>query len=126
MPQSLPPLPRAVGVFAPATVANIGPGFDILGLAVSVPHDVVYAERVDEPGVFFKTITGDGGRLSRDPKRNTATIAANYVMAQLKNTATIAANHVMAQLGLDNCGVALSLEKGLPLESGLGSSAASA
>ncbi len=105
------PSPRAVEVFAPATVANLGIGFDILGLALAEPYDTIIAERVDEPGVCIVSITGDEGRLPLEPDRNTAGIAAFYVLNQL---------------GIRDSGVRLSITKGLPLESGLGSSAASA
>jgi homoserine kinase len=105
------PMARAVEVFAPATVANLGPGFDILGLALSEPHDVVFAERTDEPGVTIRAISGDEGRLPREPDKNTASIAAACVLEQLM---------------IRSSGVALTIQKGLPLESGLGSSAASA
>jgi homoserine kinase len=105
------PMARSVEVFAPATVANLGPGFDILGLALAEPYDVIYAERVDEPGIVIDQIIGDGGKLPRDPKKNTASIAAALVLQQLM---------------IQSSGVVLSIQKGLPLESGLGSSAASA
>src|SRR5579871_1197602 len=98
------PAARAVEVFAPATVANLGPGFDILGLAVNEPHDVIYAERLDQPGIVIDEIIGDGGRLSRDPEKNTASIAAKFVLQQLMITGS---------------GVLLGIQKGLPLESGL-------
>lgn len=103
--------PRCVEVFAPATVANLGAGFDILGLALAEPFDVVRAERTDTPGVVIDSITGDDGRLPLDPSKNTAGIAAAYVLEQLM---------------IHSEGVRLTIHKGLPLESGLGSSAASA
>jgi len=96
--------------FAPASVANLGVGFDILGLAVAGVGDIVRAELRDEPGAIMRTITGDGGALTFDPARNTASVAAN---------------HVLQRIGASQ-GVALTLEKNLPLASGLGSSAASA
>ncbi|MBE2184561.1 MAG: homoserine kinase [Anaerolineae bacterium] len=96
--------------FAPATVANLGVGFDILGLAVDGAGDSVRAELTDTPGVSIREITGDGGKLPRDPLKNTASIAAASVLK--------AVNAVQ--------GVALIIHKGLPLASGLGSSAASA
>jgi homoserine kinase len=99
-----------VEVSAPATIANLGAGFDILGMACAEPLDVIRAERTETPGVVIDSITGDGGRLTRDP---------------LKNTAGIAATFVLNQLGVKE-GLKLSIVKGLPLESGLGSSAASA
>lgn len=97
-------------VFAPATVANLGVGFDILGLALQEPGDIVVAEPRHESGAEIVSIDGDHGQLSRDP---------------LKNTACIAANALLRQIGAPH-GVALTLVKGLPLASGLGSSAASA
>jgi homoserine kinase len=97
-------------VFAPATVANLGVGFDILGLALEEPGDVIVAEHREEPGAAIHLIEGDGGRLPHDPAKNTACVAANSVL-QLLEIST---------------GVRLTLHKGLPLASGLGSSAASA
>jgi homoserine kinase len=100
----------AVRAFAPATVANLGPGFDILGLALARPGDVVVARRSDEVGVRVDRITGDGGALPLDPERNTAGIAAQAVL----------------ELAGVDVGIRLELEKGLPIGSGLGSSASSA
>ena len=100
--------------FAPATVANLGPGFDYMGVAVEGQGDVVTATlRKDlAPGsVLITSMTGDNGRLSLDPQKNCCGIAA---AATLK------------LLGVTSCGVSLECTKGLPLGSGLGSSAASA
>lgn len=99
-----------VQVYAPASMGNVGIGFDILGLAFRQPGDVVTAEYGDTPGVTISGIEGDGGGLSRDPAHNTASIAAAAVLHLLDSDA----------------GVSLHLQKGLPLASGLGSSAASA
>ena len=98
--------------FAPATVANVACGFDVLGLAITKPGDTVVAEHVDEPGVSLTSITGEDGRLSLDPE---------------KNTATVAASHLLEQKNVDpSVGVGIAITKGLPLASGMGSSAASA
>ncbi len=101
---------QAVEASAPATVANLGPGFDILGMALAEPSDRVIAERTGEPGIHIEAITGDGGRLSRDPTRNTAAVSAAFVLKQI---------------GVKS-GIRLTIHKGLPLASGLGSSSASA
>lgn len=101
---------RKASAFAPATVANLGVGFDILGLCVREPGDTIIAEWVDEPGVVIAAIEGDDGKLTLDPKKNTAGVAALSVLK------TVNASH----------GVRLTIKKGLPLASGLGSSAASA
>ena len=98
--------------FAPATVANVGPGFDILGLSLdpsSSLGDTCHV-RLAPPGQFHLTIDGDNGRLPRDPEQNVASFVARYIL-----------NQVGVHHGLD-----IRLEKGLPIGSGLGSSAASA
>ncbi len=101
---------RSVRAFAPATVSNVACGFDVLGFAIEQPGDEVVAQRRGEPGVEIVEITGDGGRLPREVERNTAGVAAAELLARLG----------------DERGVALRLHKGMPLSSGLGSSAASA
>ena len=96
-------------VFAPATIANIGPGFDVLGLALCSPGDVLEVELADVPGVEIVEITGDGGRLTRDP---------------MKNVASRAAIDLLRRAGSAH-GLRLWLHKQMPLASGLGSSGAS-
>lgn len=103
---------HVVEATAPATVANLGPGFDILGMALQEPYDTVRAERTSTPGITITDITGDGGRLPRDPARNTAGVAAAFVLRQIGQD--------------EKAGIRLTIHKGLPLASGLGSSAASA
>lgn len=104
-------MPRRVEIIAPATIANLGPGFDIVGMCLEEPYDTIYAERTETAGVVIEAITGDGGKLSLDPSKNTAGVAASYALKQI---------------GIMDAGVKLTLHKGLPLASGLGSSAASA
>jgi homoserine kinase len=101
--------PTRVRVFAPATVANVAAAFDILGFAVSEPGDVVEAWISGRPGVRLAEITGDGGVLPREPERNTATAVVKALL-----------DHTRSEVGIE-----IRLEKGLPLCSGLGSSAAS-
>ncbi len=108
--------------FAPASVSNIACGFDILGFALQSesdghlgPGDVVTAREREPTGdghdpVRIATIAGDEGRLPLQAERNTAAVAAR---ALLDDEAPGAA-------------VDLEIEKRMPLESGLGSSAASA
>ncbi|MFQ5949404.1 MAG: homoserine kinase [Nitrospiria bacterium] len=100
---------KRVRVFAPGSIGNIGPGFDVLGMAVSGVGDTVTATRRPEPGVSIAQITGDGGRLS-------------YKTGE--NTAGIASQKVLDHLGISE-GMTLSLHKDIP-GTGLGSSAASA
>jgi homoserine kinase len=101
---------QRIRVFAPATVANLGPGFDVLGLALTKPGDELEAELTDRPGVEIADVTGDNGALSRDPGKNVVGRAAADVLKRTRSTR----------------GVRLWLHKQMPLASGLGSSGASA
>jgi homoserine kinase len=102
-----------IRVFAPATIANLGPGFDILGLALGAPGDLLEAELSDRPGVEIVEITGDGGVLSREPEKNVASIAAAGVLRRA------------GARGAAARGMSVWLHKQMPLASGLGSSGAS-
>lgn len=99
--------------WAPATVANLGPGFDWMGCAVQGEGDTVTASVLpDQPGkVVITEITGDNGRLP---------------LTAEENCIGIAAIETLKLIGQPSCGISLTLEKGLPLGSGMGSSAASA
>ena len=99
-----------IAAFAPATVSNVAAGFDVLGFALEEPGDVVAAELADEPGVVIADIHGDGARLPREVSRNTAASAVQALLAVLGTTR----------------GIRLTIHKGLPLASGVGSSGASA
>lgn len=109
-----------VRVFAPATVANLGPGFDVLGLALREPGDVLEAELTDRPGVEIVEVTGDAGALSRDPARNVAGRAAAEVLQRVHG-----ADRAAGEGRPRGPGVRLWLHKRMPLVSGLGSSGAS-
>jgi homoserine kinase len=100
----------SITVFAPATIANLGPGFDVLGVAIDGLGDWVTATLRDDGQVVIESMEGDGGKLSLDATKNTAGIAAQEALRLMEST----------------YGVTLSLRKGLPLGSGLGSSGASA
>jgi homoserine kinase len=101
----------SVTAFAPATVSNVACGFDVLGFALSSPGDEVTARFAGgDGGVRIDDITGDAGRLPRDPAKNTASVAAQALLTRVG----------------DRRSVALTIRKGLPLSSGLGGSAASA
>jgi homoserine kinase len=100
---------KSIRAFAPATVANVCCGFDILGFSVDAPGDEVILTLRDEPGITITSIEGDDGRLPKEA---------------LKNTAGVAVDSFLKSLG-SNQGVEIKLIKNLPLGSGMGSSAAS-
>ncbi|MEI6516256.1 MAG: homoserine kinase [bacterium] len=99
---------KAVKVFSPATIGNIGPGFDVLGLAVRNLGDIVEARRLAAGEV--RVVVHSPVPLSSHPKKNTAALAAVNVFKYLNIKG----------------GIEIVLRKGLPIGSGLGSSAASA
>ena len=106
----------SVRVFAPATASNLGPGFDVLGLALNRPGDIVEAAWSESPGIQIAEVTGDDGLLTTDPTQNVAGVAAQSVLDHLVSTSPS-----LAQAP----GVTLRVRKHMPLASGLGSSAAS-
>lgn len=97
-------------VFAPATVANVGPGFDVLGFAIDEPGDILEIRESAKPGVTILKIEGDGGLLSKEADKNSSGLSAIHILNMLK---------------VDK-GVEIKLNKNMPLGSGLGSSGASA
>ncbi|MCD9029677.1 homoserine kinase [Luteimonas sp. BDR2-5] len=101
-----------ITAFAPASVGNIGVGFDLLGHAVDGPRDRATVRRIDEDTVRIEAIRGDVAGVDRLPLDADA------------NTAGRALQSLRAALGLP-FGFAVQLDKGIPLGSGLGGSAAS-
>jgi homoserine kinase len=101
---------RQATAFAPASVGNVSIGFDILGFSVDAIGDRVTARRNDSGQVTIRAITGVVEDLPLEPSKNTAGQA-------------VVAMH--ATLGL-KFGIELTIQKGIPLASGLGGSAASA
>lgn len=100
-----------IKVFAPASVANVACGFDILGFALERPGDEIIARLSTSPGLRITTITGAKGKLPYEPE---------------KNTAGFAALRLLEHLGESGRGIELEIHKKMPFGSGLGSSAASA
>jgi homoserine kinase len=104
------PAAQRTTAFAPASVGNVGVGFDILGFSVDALGDRVTASVSETPGVTIKAIGGVADDLPLEAARNTA----GRAVQALVEAATPA------------FGIELEIEKGIPLGSGLGGSAASA
>jgi homoserine kinase len=102
--------PRSATAFAPASVGNVAIGFDILGFAVDALGDRITVTRSTQRGVRIVGSSGVVSDLPQEPEKNTA------------GRALIALNvAVQPDFGFD-----MHIEKGIPLGSGLGGSAASA
>ncbi|MGB5491050.1 MAG: homoserine kinase [Woeseiaceae bacterium] len=103
-----------VTAFAPASIGNVAVGFDMLGLALADVGDRVLAKKTSGRDVVVEEVRGLDGE--KHPYLSTNAD---------ENTASIAAQALLAEHGGD-FGVSLKVHKGVPLQSGMGSSAASA
>jgi len=101
---------RRATAFAPASVGNVAIGFDILGFSVEALGDRVTMTRRDAPGLSIRAIRGVPEALPLEPERNTAGRAVLAMQEALR-----------VPYGFD-----MEIDKGIPLGSGLGGSAASA
>ncbi|WCE04417.1 homoserine kinase [Pseudoxanthomonas sp. JBR18] len=100
---------REARAFSPASVGNVGVGFDILGHVIEGPGDTVTVRRIDAATVRIVAIRGTTVDLPLDAPSNTA------------GAALIAMREA---LGL-SFGFEMEIDKGIPLGSGMGGSAAS-
>jgi homoserine kinase len=107
-----PSVAKPITVFAPATVANVASGFDILGFAMDGIGDHVTVSRIDAKGVILAPLTGISGAsaIPLEPEKNTAGLPILKMIEKYK----------------PDFGVRLEIKKGIPLGSGMGGSAASA
>lgn len=99
---------NSISVFAPASVANVSCGFDILGFCLEGVGDHFLLEKADHKNIRFKAILGQ--ELPMDPAKNVAGIAAQALLKEYP-----------VDFGID-----ITLKKGIKPGSGIGSSSASA
>ena len=99
---------QIIKVHSPATVANLVCGFDILGLALNKPYDIMEVQLLDEPKVVIHN--RDEFNLPTEPERN---VAGVVLLAALEKAG-------------GQCGFEVTIEKHIMPGSGIGSSAASA
>jgi homoserine kinase len=97
-----------VKVFAPATIANVGSAFDILGFALRTIGDEMIFRKTEKKGI--KIVSKGLGKLPEDPEKNIAGVVATEMM----------------KLERGNFGVEIEINKQIFPGSGLGSSASSA
>ena len=100
--------PKTVTAFAPATISNLGSGFDVLGLAIHKPGDIVVASRAEKRGLLF-SVESDNPDVPSSSKQNVASHVAQLMIDELRPP----------------FGIEMILKKKMPIGSGLGSSAAS-
>jgi homoserine kinase len=99
---------KSITVHSPATIANLVCGFDVLGMCLSEPCDIMQVTLLDEKKVVIHS--RDGYNLPADPAQNTAGAPLLAIIEQLDQ-----------QIGFE-----IVIEKHIKPGSGIGSSAASA
>ncbi len=102
---------KSVTVFAPASVANVGCGYDIMGYAVDGIGDKVTISLNPDADNSKVILTGEYGHLTPAER--------------IKNTAGVAVNAFLNAIGKSDISLEITLEKNMPLGSGMGSSASS-
>jgi len=95
---------------APATSANLGPGFDVIGVALDLAYDEVEVEVEEGEGVEIEVVGVEAHQIPKSPEKNTAGLVAKELL-RMKG----------AKVRLK-----IKIRKGVPQGVGLGSSAASA
>jgi len=99
-------LAQSVKIKSPSSTANLGPGFDVFGLALNAFYDQIEIKKSKRKGV--RIFTSDS--IPTNPNRNTAGLVAKYLLKKFN-----------IKSGLD-----IIIQKGVPAGFGIGSSAASA
>ena len=108
---------KSVTVHSPGTVANLVCGFDILGLALKEPYDVMKVKLLDEPKVIIHN--KDDFNLPTEAEKNVAGVVLLSVMERMPVWKT-------GSDGESKIGFEIEIEKHIKPGSGIGSSAASA
>ena len=101
---------KQIEVFSPASIANLGPGFDVFGIALDGLGDSLKIELAPEPGVKVIVKGPDAGSISTDPGSNSAGAVLQYVLENYDSSR----------------GFVVEVDKGVPPGKGMGSSGASA
>jgi len=100
---------KRIRCFAPATVANVVCGYDVLGFAIKKPGDEVVVSFNSDNRINITKIEEDDGKLPKNPDKNVVGYVVKLFLEKINSTQ----------------GVDIELYKKMPLNSGLGSSAAS-
>ncbi len=119
------PLNQWIKIKAPATVANMVCGFDILGFAVNNPYDEIEMRLVNKAGITIINI--DDYNLPTDPEKN---VAGAALLALMEEYTTNSSNEKLQNANSENIdfskiGFEVKINKLIKPGSGVGSSAAS-
>jgi len=98
---------KEIKVFAPASIANLSCGYDILGVCLDNIGDEITVRKTKKKGITIKKVSGQ--KLSTDISVNVAGVSATALLNESKV----------------DCGFEIEIHKGIMPGSGIGSSAAS-
>ncbi len=100
---------KEIHLKAPATIANVGPGFDIFAISLKEPHDEFIIKLTDSDSINIE-ISNKTDDIPTTPYNNTGSLALI---------------HLLDELGIKR-GINILIKKKMPVAAGLGSSGASA
>ena len=101
---------NSISLRAPATVANLSCGFDVLGVCIKKPYDEISIKKISDKKILINILDSPFSNIPSNPKENTGGIPAQLIM-----------NDYALDYGFE-----ITIKKGIPLCGGLGSSAATA
>ena len=101
---------KQVRVYSPGSIANLGPGFDVFGIAIEGVGDIVLLKEQNEQGIKISLQGVGADKIPIDPKKNSSGAILKYIVE----------NH-----GIEH-GFEVEIRKGIPPGTGMGSSGASA
>lgn len=101
---------KQVRVYSPGSIANLGPGFDVFGMAIEGLGDIVLLKEKSEPGIKIRMLGVGADKISSKPELNSSGAILNHIVEERK---------------LKN-GFDVEIRKGIPPGTGMGSSGASA
>ena len=101
---------KQVRVYSPGSIANLGPGFDVFGVALEGIGDIIVLEESPEPGVKIDVQGVGADKIPSDPEKNSSGAILNHVIEQYE----------------PRHGFNVEIRKGIPPGTGMGSSGASA
>ncbi|MBT7913789.1 homoserine kinase, partial [Candidatus Bathyarchaeota archaeon] len=101
---------KQIRVYAPGSIANLGPGFDVFGVALEGLGDIIVLKKSPEPGVKIDVQGVGADKIPSDPEKNSSGAILNHVIEQYE----------------PRHGFNVEIRKGIPPGTGMGSSGASA
>ena len=101
---------KQIRVYSPGSIANLGPGFDVFGVAIEGVGDIVVLKKIKEQEVQINVQGVGADRIPTDPEKNTSGAILNYILKEHE----------------PRHGFSIEIRKGLPPGTGMGSSGASA